>query len=248
MKSIAIAIIGYGKMGKMIASTAERRGHHIGCIIDRPEDWDHSIEQIKSCNVAIDFSIPTAAMENIKKCFELQLPVVVGTTAWYDQLQEVELLCRTLHGGLFYAPNFSLGMNAVFALNEHLAELIGDRGYHFSIREVHHIHKLDAPSGTAIKLAESFIQHQKKLKSWQIDAYGETSEDFLPIVVERTGEVNGYHEVIARSDADLIRISHEALNREGFALGAVLAAEFIYDKQGIYTMRDLLKFNSLRSV
>lgn len=244
MKSLAIAIIGYGKMGKMIASTAGKRGHHICCTIDQPEDWDVSTEQIKMCNVAIDFSIPTAAMENMKKCFELGLPVVVGTTAWYDQLQEIELLCNTSHSGLFYAPNFSVGMNAVFALNEHLAELIGDRDYHFSIREVHHIHKLDAPSGTAIKMAESFMQHQQKLKSWRIAENGETSDDFLPILVERTGEVNGYHEIIARSDADLIRISHEALNREGFALGAVLAAEFIYDKQGVYTMRDLLKFNT----
>ncbi|MDV7396870.1 dihydrodipicolinate reductase C-terminal domain-containing protein, partial [Arthrospira platensis SPKY1] len=111
-------------------------------------------------------------------------------------------------------------MNAVFALNERLAELIGDRDYHIAIRETHHIHKLDAPSGTAIKLAEGFIQHQKKLKSWQIDEYGETSDVILPIVVERKGEVNGYHEIIARSDADIIRISHEAFSREGFAIGA----------------------------
>lgn len=242
MKTLEIAIVGYGKMGRLVAALAENRGHRIACVVDQHSHWDEQKSSLMNCDVAIDFSSPQAACENIKNCFTLNIPIVVGTTGWYDHLDTIRKACNDFNASLFYAPNFSLGMNAVFALNEKLVQFLGDKGYSFSISEIHHINKMDAPSGTAIKLANDIIENHPSLTAWRIEDGAKFQPDILPIHVDREGDVNGYHAVTASSDVDAIKLSHEAFSRNGFALGAVIAAEFLAGKKGIYTMKDLLNF------
>jgi 4-hydroxy-tetrahydrodipicolinate reductase len=237
-KKLQIALLGYGKMGKIIESVCLERGHEIACIIDNERDWTQKESELKNCDIAIDFSIPEMAFANMKRCFELKIPVVVGTTGWYNQKNEVTELCKKNDAALFHAPNFSLGMNIVFRLNRQLGKMLNGTSYRLSMNEIHHIHKLDAPSGTAIQLANDLIDSVDCLKKWEIDS--EASTDTLPIIVSRVSEVNGTHEVIADSEEDIISLKHEAKSRRGFGLGAVLAAEFLYGKKGIYTMDDLL--------
>lgn len=233
-----IVLSGYGQMGRMIETVCHERGHTISCILNQAVDYELQKEKILKANLLIDFSQPDSAMDNIRFCLENHVPIVVGTTGWHQHLEEVKQLCDLHQGSLFYAPNFSLGMNIVFRLNKQLAKMLRNSDYHFSLKEVHHTRKLDAPSGTAIHLASDIISIHNSLKSWQID--DSNDKTILPVFVERVGEVNGIHEISARSVEDLIVIRHEAFSRRGFAVGAVLAAEYLQDKKGLHNMEDLL--------
>lgn len=236
--SLNIILIGYGRMGREVEQAANARGHNILSCIDSAADWEKSAELFPQAHVAIDFSLPELTAGNILRCFSLDLPVVVGTTAWYQQLPEIKQQCLNGNHSLFYAPNFSLGMNIVFNLNKQLARLLNYTDYKLSITEIHHKHKLDAPSGTAIQLAGQITGLMDRYVGWTYAADQDAS--LLPVVSVRTGEVPGTHEIIADSAQDTIRIIHEAKGRQGFALGAVLAAEFLAGRKGVFTMEDLL--------
>jgi 4-hydroxy-tetrahydrodipicolinate reductase len=235
------ALIGYGKMGREIEKIALERGHKIVAIIDinNPEDFDS--QEFLSADAAIEFSRPASAIDNFKKCFARNIPVVTGTTGWYDRLDEIRTIVSEGDKSFFYASNFSVGVNVFFAVNRYLAKIMnGFPTYDVSMEEVHHIHKLDSPSGTGITLAEGILANIDRKTRWK---EGETgAADELLIHSIREGEVPGIHEITYESPADFISIRHEAKNRSGFALGAVLAAEFIKGKKGFFEMTDLLKF------
>ncbi|MCP9610572.1 4-hydroxy-tetrahydrodipicolinate reductase [Coprobacter tertius] len=235
-----IALIGYGKMGHIIEKIARKRGHEIVSIIDinNPEDFES--EAFKSADVAIEFTVPAVAVNNYRKAFAAGVPVVSGTTGWLEHLPEIKEACKN-GNTFFYASNFSLGVNIFFALNKYLAGIMdGFPEYDVRMEEVHHIHKLDAPSGTAITLAGDLIDNIKRKTSWIVGKEPEKNE--IGIKAIREGEVPGIHTVIYESEVDSIRITHDAKSREGFALGAVIAAEFTHGKKGFLTMQDMLKF------
>lgn len=229
-----IALLGYGRMGKAIEIVAVERGHDVVAKIDQDEAYGN----LSEADVAINFSVPDAAAENIKTALKINIPVVCGTTGWLDQLNEIEDFCKAKNSAFVYASNFSVGVNLFFKLNEVLAKLMSShKSYEASMKEVHHIHKLDAPSGTAITLAEGIID-QSDYTQWSI--HKDTIENMLPIEVDRTGEVPGTHTIKYESNIDSITIEHEAHSRKGFALGAVIAAEWIQDKKGVFSMNDVL--------
>jgi len=236
-----IALLGYGKMGRTIEKIALERGHEIVLKID----VDHPPYDIKTADVAIDFSQPDAAFNNLKNCLENGVPVVCGTTGWLNRYDEIIDLCNQKNGAFIYASNFSIGVNLFFKLNDYLAELISKvKGYHASIKEVHHIHKLDAPSGTAISLAEQILE-KSEYTDWQLADDFDPAKDIsgtktIPILAEREGEVPGTHDVMYKSEVDQISIQHLASSRKGFALGAVIAAEWLIGKKGVYNMKDVL--------
>ena len=221
-----IALIGYGKMGHAIEALAAERGHEVTVKIDKGEPWPSKME----ADVAIEFTTPATAVDNMLRCFEVGLPVVCGTTGWYADYEKVVAECKARGGRLFTATNFSIGMNIMFALNERLAHLMRGRDdYKVSISETHHIHKLDAPSGTAITLQEQIVE------------CGQRKVDSIPIASFREGEVPGTHTVVYDSEIDTITLTHEAHSRKGLALGALLAAEFLSTaRPGVYTMKDIL--------
>ena len=228
-----IGLFGYGKMGKMIEGVALERGHSIGAKID----VDTQTVDYTAMDVAIDFSTPEAAFDNITNCFRNGVPVISGTTGWLSRYGEAVEVCER-HGGAFiHATNFSLGVNIFFELNAQLAKMMStlDR-YRVHLEETHHIHKLDAPSGTAITLAEGIIDNSSH-SGWELDA---ASGDKIPIKSFREGEVPGTHRVFYESSVDRIEIGHIAHNRQGFALGAVVAAEWILGKKGVHSMKDVL--------
>ena len=232
-----IALLGYGRMGKAIEQIAIERGHAIVAMVDKNENQGN----LSEADVAINFSVPDAAVANIKAAMEKQIPVVCGTTGWLEHLKEVEDYCTQNKSAFIYASNFSVGVNLFFKLNTILAKLMHPhKSYTPQMKEIHHIHKLDAPSGTAITLAEGVFE-ESKYTDWSID---ETKGDtILPIIVERTEEVPGTHSIEYKSVVDSISIQHEAHSRQGFALGAVIASEWIQDKKGIFTMNDVLNIN-----
>ncbi|MBW6533663.1 MAG: 4-hydroxy-tetrahydrodipicolinate reductase [Mariniphaga sp.] len=235
-----LALIGYGKMGKEIEKIAVSRGHKIKLIIDINNPQDLTIENLKKCDVAIEFTIPKSAVDNYYTCFEAGIPVVSGTTGWLERKAEVHQKCRETSGTFFYGSNFSVGVNLFFELNRQLAKLMAPHNeYKAEMTEVHHTQKLDAPSGTAISLAEDLVELLPTVKSWADAA--DTTENQLPIKSEREGEVPGIHTIKYDSDVDFIEITHSAKSRKGFALGAVLAAEYSLEKKGILTMKDMLK-------
>ena len=235
-----IAIIGYGNMGKEIAEIAEERGHEVSVIIDSSDDWMEKIDELRSCDIAIDFSTPDAVVDNIFKCFNSDIPVVVGTTGWHDQLENVVHDCLQREQSLFVASNFSIGVNIMFNLNKQLAKIMNMHPeYDVTIDETHHIHKMDAPSGTAITIANDIIEELEHKEEWVLDESESATE--IPIFAHREGEVPGIHEVKYESMLDTISIKHEAKSRKGFALGAVIAAEYLVNKKGYHTMEDLLK-------
>ena len=229
-----IALLGYGKMGRTIEKIALQKGHEIVLKVDEnTESFD-----ITLADVAIDFSIPSVAYSNISTCLKNNVPVVSGTTGWLDKFEEATDLCKKNKGGFIYASNFSLGVNIFFELNEYLAKMMGNLSqYDISMEEIHHTQKLDAPSGTAISLAEDIIKHTNK-NSWALDVTNNTTE--IPIVAKRIPEVPGTHTVEYKSEVDTIEIKHTAHNRGGFALGAVTAAEWLVGKHGVFTMKDVL--------
>ncbi len=235
-----IALIGYGKMGREIEKIALERGHSISFKVTR-ENANYSPSDLTSSDIAIEFSVPEAAKRNIQKCFEANLPVVVGTTAWYDDFDAVVETCTSKQQSLFYASNFSLGVNLFWKLTETMATLIeGHPEYSPRINEIHHTEKLDTPSGTAITTAEKLIGAQQKVTDWKLVKEKEMSQEYLPITAERLPNVPGTHTVTYESEIDKIELTHEAKSRKGFALGSVLAAEFLVDQKGVFTMNDLL--------
>ncbi|MBS1646867.1 MAG: 4-hydroxy-tetrahydrodipicolinate reductase [Bacteroidetes bacterium] len=232
-----IALLGYGKMGKEIEQAALSRNHQVVLKIDAHNVSSFSHHSLQGVDVAIEFSTPHTVFENVKKCFDAQVPVVVGTTGWYHQFDEVKNTCLKNNQSLFYATNFSLGVHLFFKINEQVAALMNSfSDYAVSMQEIHHIHKLDKPSGTAITLAEKILAHHTQKKTWSIENKNE-----LFIEVLRQDEVPGTHSTTYTSAVDEISLSHKAYSRKGFALGAVLAAEFLQGKKGVFTMSDLLK-------
>ena len=236
-----IALIGYGKMGKTIEEIAVARGHQIVCKIDVDNQNDFDSDAFRSADVAIEFTTPKTAVENYRRAFEQGVAVVSGTTGWLEREDEVKRWCEQDNATFFYSSNFSIGVNIFFALNKYLAKIMNRfEQYDVSMKEIHHIHKLDHPSGTAITLAHDIIDNVDRKKSWSEESAG---EDVVNIVSERVGEVPGTHIVNYVSAVDAIRIEHEAFSREGFAAGAVAAAEWLAGRKGWFTMEDMLDFN-----
>ena len=234
-----ILLLGYGKMGKTIERIAVDKGYMIAGKIDISNRSDMDLLTSADVDVVIEFSSPESAFENIKYCLEKGWPVVCGTTGWLEHRAEIESLCKEKGGAFFYASNYSIGVNLFFRLNRQLARLMEGQNYQVSMTEIHHIHKLDAPSGTAITLAEGVIDERKTLSGWKLAPEDGTGN--LQITSKREGEVPGTHIVRYDSDVDQIEISHTAHSRAGFANGAVVSAEWLVGKQGIFGMDDLLK-------
>lgn len=235
-----IAIVGYGRMGKEIEQVALERGHSIVLIVDEKLKESVSEEAYSNVDVAIEFSMPESAFENINRFLDRNIPVVSGTTGWLDKFQNIIERCEKEDKTFFYASNYSLGVNLFFKLNNYLAKLMSNfPEYNTHIEETHHTQKVDAPSGTAITLAEGVIENIPNIKEW--DNENKKGADKLFIKSFREGLVPGNHKVFYESEFDKIMIEHDAKSRKGFALGAVLAAEFIKDKTGYLCMDDLLK-------
>lgn len=229
-----IALLGYGKMGKTIEQIAINRGHKIVLTVDKDdENYD-----ITKADVAIDFSIPTVAFNNISNCLNNGVPVISGTTGWLEHYDKAVALCEEKKGAFIYASNYSLGVNIFFELNKTLAKMMSTlKQYNVSMEEIHHTQKLDAPSGTAISLANDIIALNSNFENWQLDESGEKT---IPIVAKRIADVPGTHTIKYESEVDTISIEHIAHNRQGFALGAVVAAEWIVGKSGVFSMNDVL--------
>lgn len=236
--SMKIILLGYGKMGKIIERVALDRGHQITARIDVDNASDFDLAK---GDVAIEFSHPDAAFENVKKCIQRRLPVVCGTTGWLKRKPEVEALCQKTNGTFFYASNYSLGVNVFFKLNEYIARMMNNLSeYEISMDEIHHTEKKDAPSGTAITLAEGILGNVKRKRKWVNNKTGKSEDLFIESF--RIDQVPGTHVVKYESAIDDIEIKHIAHSREGFAKGAVMVAEWIKDKNGVFTMDDFLKF------
>ena len=228
-----IALLGYGKMGQVIERIALERGHEIVL----KKNISDTFSGLENADVAIDFSAPDAAVSNISTCFNTGIPIVSGTTGWLAEYENMVALCNEKKGAFLYGSNFSLGVNIFFELNDYLAKIMSKfNQYEVELEEIHHLQKLDAPSGTAISLAKGIIQNSS-YKNWSLEK-GNPNEIFID--AKRIDNVPGTHTVSYNSEVDLIEIKHVAHNREGFALGAVLAAEFLKEKAGIFTMKDLL--------
>lgn len=228
-----IALLGYGKMGKVIERIALERGHKIVL----KKSGKDSFDGLENADVAIDFSVPDAAVANISTCLNSNMPVISGTTGWHDNYEKMVSLCNKKQGAFIYGSNFSLGVNIFFELNDHLAKIMAKfNQYKVEMEEIHHTQKLDAPSGTAISLAKGIIDNSD-YSSWALE---NAKEDEILIDAKRIEGVPGTHSVFYNSEVDTIEIKHTAHNREGFALGAVIAAEWIVGKKGIFTMKDVL--------
>lgn len=240
-----IALVGYGKMGQAIEKIALSRGHNIVLRIRTENKHEFTPDNLRMADVVIEFTRPDAAKENVEHCLKQAVPVVCGTTGWSEGLEHAKLMALQNHTALLWASNFSVGVNIFFEINKHLAALMNDQpDYDVIMDEVHHIHKKDSPSGTAITIAEQILDNLERKKHW---VKGEASDaDQLAIIDHREGEAPGTHSVKYTSAVDDVEIIHKAHNREGFALGAVLAAEFLAGKQGIYTMKDVLGITSNR--
>ena len=235
-----IALIGYGKMGQTIEKIAKERGHEIVSVIDIDNLEDFSSEEFKSADVAIEFTRPEVALSNIRRCFKANVPVVCGTTGWNEHLQEIRKEVEEGNKTLFWSSNFSPGVNIFFALNKYLAHLMNRfPDYELELTEIHHTQKLDAPSGTAITLAEGILENLDRKKKWVKEPRKKSDE--LAIKSVREGQVPGIHTIHYESNVDSITITHDAKNRQGLALGAVIAAEFTAGKKGMLGMQDLLK-------
>jgi len=232
-----IALLGYGKMGKVIERIALERGHKIVL----KKDHDSSFEGLENADVAIDFSVPDSAVENISECFNKDIPVISGTTGWLADYPKIVELCNAKNGSFIYGSNFSLGVNVFFELNEYLAKMMANlKQYKVSMEEIHHTQKLDAPSGTAITLAEGVIKHTD-YANWTLET---PISNEIHIEAKRIENIPGTHSIFYDSEVDQIEIKHTAHSREGFALGAVIAAEWLVGKKGVFTMKDVLGLNS----
>ncbi|MBR4440448.1 MAG: 4-hydroxy-tetrahydrodipicolinate reductase [Bacteroidales bacterium] len=238
-----IAIIGYGKMGHVIEQIAKQRGNEVVLILDaliNPQDF--TAENLRKADVAIEFTRPDAAFDNYIKCFNAGIPVVSGTTGWLEKLPEVQRICKEEGKTFFYSSNYAIGVNIFFRVNKFLAKLMNHYSdFDISMQEIHHIHKLDKPSGTAITIAEGILENVERKDSWTLDSKPTDKQIYIDVV--REGEVPGTHTVNYTSPIEDITITHTSHNRNGLALGAVLAAEFLVGKpSGFYTMDDLMQF------
>ena len=235
-----IALLGYGKMGKEIEKISLERGHSISIIVDK----DDSISKLKNSDVAINFSTPDSAVNNIKLSLDSSVPAISGTTGWLEYYNDIMEYSKKSNTSFMYSSNYSLGVNLFFEMNKHLAKLMNDKtDYVASITEIHHTHKIGSPSGTAVTLAKDLISNHPSYSSWKLTGQSENMEKSdLPISAIREENVPGTHLISYTSEIDTLTIEHQAHNRKGFALGAVIAAEFIHKKQGVYTMSDILKF------
>lgn len=237
-----LAIIGYGKMGKLVEKLAKQQGIEVCALIDPIFNNSINKETLNNADIAVEFSVPEAAISNYKKLFECGINVVTGTTGWYEYLDEVVAECEKWNRGLFYASNFSIGMNITFLLNKQLAKMTRNlENYQVHLSETHHVKKLDKPSGTAITLANGIIENSKQYSHWELDS-NTKSKGTIPITAKREGEVIGFHSVEYRSSVDRIQIEHEAFSREGFAIGALEACKYMNHKTGVHTMENLLAF------
>ena len=260
-----IALIGYGKMGHIIEEIALSRGHQIVCTIDVNNIEDFGSEAFRSADVAIEFTTPHTCLGNVAKCLNVGVPVVVGSTGWYDQLEQVKADVAKANGSLFWASNFSIGVNVFVAMQKYIAKIMNSYPqYNVTLQETHHVHKLDSPSGTAITIANAITDNLERKQTWketaciwqhedqQVDVarnaevgtqFQVHKDEELEVVAFRRGEVPGIHTVVYDSDVDTITMTHSAKSRRGFALGAVIAAEWMADgKKGVYTMTDLMNF------
>lgn len=241
-----IALLGYGKMGKEIEQQALARKHEIVLIVDENNAASYTLEELSKADVAIEFSTPASAYGNILKCFEANVPIVVGTTGWLDKLNEVKKICTEKKQSLFYASNYSIGVNIFFEINRKLAAIMNTQSqYEVRMEEIHHTQKLDAPSGTAISLANDLIENVERKNKWICETAGHplsANPDEVLITALREELVPGTHTVTYDSEVDRIEIKHTAHSRIGFASGAVIAAEWIVGKKGIFGMQDILKF------
>lgn len=245
-----LALLGYGKMGKMIESIALDRNHEIVLIIDQDNANELTAENLQKADVAIEFSTPDTVLNNIETCVKAGVPLVVGTTGWYGQLQQVKDDCIAANSAVMYGSNFSVGVNIFFKANQALAKIMNNFAdqYDVAMEEIHHIHKLDSPSGTAITIAEDIIEEFESKKEWvdvkSDDEVTNHKTDSLIIASYREGEVPGTHSVIYDSDVDRIEFKHVAHGRQGFALGAVIAAEWLKGKKGFYSVKEMYNFNA----
>ena len=236
-----LAVIGYGKMGHEIEQVALERGHQVIVTIDNETEWAERLGLVESADVAIEFSHPSVALSNIRRTLESEIPLVCGTTGWYAAFESITNLCNQKNGTFFYATNYSIGMNMFMVINSKLAHLMNNhREYDVVMEETHHIYKADAPSGTAITLADDIIANNNSKTSWTIELPAQKQELYIKPI--RYRNVPGTHTICWESPIDAIEIKHTAKGRRGLALGAVIAAEWIKDKKGIYTMKDLLNF------
>jgi 4-hydroxy-tetrahydrodipicolinate reductase len=234
-----IALLGYGKMGEEIHRLALKRGHEVVAIYNNLEDWEGDAARLPEADVAFEFSTPDSVVDNIYHCFEHHIPVVVGTTGWLDDLDEVVRQCRERNQALIFSPNFSIGVNLFFELNRCLARLMSPwEEYEISIEETHHVHKLDSPSGTAIVLANDIIRNSERKEKWVKELTENPGE--LGIKSFRTENVPGTHVVRYESEMDSIEIIHTAKSRKGMALGAILCAEWLLGKKGFFEMKDFM--------
>ncbi len=247
-----IVLLGYGKMGKLIEKFALNRGHEVVLVVDAANRENIKAEDLRGADVAIDFSTPEAALENISLCFEADLALVVGTTGWYEHLEEVKEVCEEANQSLLYGSNFSIGVNVFFHVNRLLAKAMSPyKQYDVQVEEIHHIHKVDAPSGTAITIAEGIIENNNGKNSWVNEIVGSDEStrvnkpEELLIESLRIEEVPGTHTVLYSSEVDQIEFKHTAHNREGFALGAVIAAEWLSGKKGFYQVTEMFDFNGI---
>lgn len=232
-----IALLGYGKMGKTIEKLASEKGHEI--VFKKASSFEEGY--LMNADVAIDFSSPQNAVENITQALEATIPVISGTTGWLEKYPEMVMLCEKCNGSFLYASNFSVGVNLFFEISRYAAQLISPfKEYAVSIEEIHHTEKKDAPSGTAITLAEEILKSSDK-KNWKLVETDESTSEDIKIVAKRVDDVKGTHIINYDSEIDSITLSHEAHSRNGFALGAILAAEYVKDRKGIFTMKDVLK-------
>jgi 4-hydroxy-tetrahydrodipicolinate reductase len=238
MDKLKIGLMGYGKMGKEIEKAAKHKGHEISLKVTSENAASVTDQDLSFCDVIIEFSRPDVAAGNIRKCLDAAVPVVSGTTGWYASLDEIRAYCSKKNGSFVYASNFSIGVNILFEINAHLAALMKRLdGYQAIIYEAHHIQKLDIPSGTAITLAEDIMQEQPSKTGW---TSGHASENEIQIQSTREGNIVGFHSIRYTSATDEIEISHNAFNRNGFASGAVLAAEFAVKNKGVFNMKDVI--------
>jgi len=227
-------------MGKEIERVALDRGHEITFRLNDAEDWRRAGNELRNSDIVIDFTLPDSALENIRKAFDQGLPVVTGTTGWYERLPVVLKWCEEGRNTLFVAANFSIGVNIMLHLSGKLAQLLNRfPDYKLSVEETHHVHKVDKPSGTAIKLAEAVLDHFESMKGWT--DRDDAGPDLLPVVSHREGEITGNHTLRAESGSDILQIVHQAKNRQGFAVGAMMAAEWVKGRHGFFTMKELLE-------
>jgi 4-hydroxy-tetrahydrodipicolinate reductase len=239
---IKVALIGYGKMGKTIEKLIERDFQDMQIVlkINQNSQDELTIDHLKKADIAIEFTQPSTASDHVRMCFEAGIPVVCGTTGWYDQLNDVKQLCIEKKYALLYATNFSIGMNIFFEIHQRLAHLMSNKNYHAKITEIHHTAKLDIPSGTAVTLAEQLIDHHQQYNKWELNEAESADPMSLAILAIREENVPGTHLVKYENDIDVIELIHEAKSRDGFAQGAILAARWLIGKQGYFGMNDVL--------